>query len=196
VPLAECPELLAPGRTLLGAEQEQWLADGLARTGARWNVIAQQTVMAQVDRKAGEGQSFWTDGWDGYPKARERLLGHIAAKRVANPVVIGGDVHTSVVADLKTDFDDLKSPVVATEFVGTSIASQGISEKSLDTWRSDNPHIRFANSTRRGYTVLEITPQLCLARLRTVNEKDPASPVQTLATWAVEDGRPGAQRDG
>ena len=196
VPLAECPELLLPGRTLLGAEQEQWLADGLARPGARWNVIAQQTVMAQVDRKAGEGQSFWTDGWDGYPKARERLLGHIAAKRVANPVVIGGDVHTSVVADLKTDFDDLKSPVVATEFVGTSIASQGIPEKSLDTWRSDNPHIRFANSTRRGYTVLEVTPQRCLARLRTVNEKDPASPVQTLATWAVEDGRPGAQRDG
>ena len=196
VPLAECPELLAPGRTLLGAEQEQWLADGLARTGARWNVIAQQTVMAQVDRKAGEGQSFWTDGWDGYPKARERLLGHIAAKRVANPVVIGGDVHTSVVADLKTDFDDLKSPVVATEFVGTSITSQGIPEKSLDTWRSDNPHIRFANSTRRGYTVLEITPQLCLARLRTVNEKDPASPVQTLATWTVEDGKPGAQRGG
>lgn len=196
VPLAECPELMLPGRTLLGAEQEQWLADGLARPGARWNVIAQQTVMAQVDRKPGEGQSFWTDGWDGYPKARERLLGHIAAKRVANPVVIGGDVHTSVVADLKTDFDDPKSPVVATEFVGTSIASQGISEKSLDTWRSDNPHIRFANSTRRGYTVLEVTPQRCLARLRTVNEKDPASPVQTLATWAVEDGRPGAQRDG
>jgi alkaline phosphatase D len=152
--------------------------------------------MAQVDRRPGPGQSFWTDGWDGYPKARERLLGFVAAKRVANPVVIGGDVHTSVVADLKTDFDDPKSPVVATEFVGTSITSQGISAKSIETWRSDNPHIRFADSTRRGYTVLELTPQRCLARLRTVNEKETDSPVQTLATWAVEDGRPGAQRDG
>jgi len=111
-------------------------------------------------------------------------------------VVIGGDVHTSVVTDLKTDFDEPQAPVVATEFVGTSITSQGISAKSIETWRSDNPHIRFADSTRRGYTVLELTPQRCLARLRTVNEKDSDSPVQTLATWTVEDGKPGAQRGG
>jgi alkaline phosphatase D len=195
VAAADCPDLLRPDRTLLGAQQEQWLFNSLAGSGARWNVIAQQTVMAQVDRRPGPGQSFWTDGWDGYPKARERLLGFVAAKRIANPVVIGGDVHTSVVADLKTDFNDPKSPVVATEFVGTSITSQGISAKSIETWRSDNPHIRFADSTRRGYTVLELTPQRCLARLRTVKEKEADSPVHTLATWVVEDGRPGAQRD-
>ncbi len=190
----DCPELLQQGRTLLGATQERWLHDGLDGSGARWNVIAQQTVMAQVDRRPGEGQSFWTDGWDGYPKARERLLGFVSAKRVANPVVIGGDVHTSVVADLKTDFDDPKAPVVATEFVGTSITSQGISAKSVETWRSDNPHIHYASSARRGYTSMELSAKRCVARLRTVNEKDPGSPVHTLAAWTVEDGRPGAQR--
>jgi len=150
--------------------------------------------MAQVDRFPGEGQTFWTDGWDGYPAARARLLEHIAGKKVANPIVLGGDVHTFVVADLKTDFNDVRSPVVATEFVGTSIASQGISQKSIETWRAQNPHIRYANSSRRGYTTLELTGKRCVARLRTVNEKDHASAVSTLAEWTVENGRPGAQR--
>lgn len=194
VPAAECPGLQRADRTLLGAEQERWLHDSLRSSGARWNVIAQQTLMAQVDRTPGEGQSFWTDGWDGYPKAREKLLEFIAGKRIANPVVIGGDVHMCVVADLKTDFDDPKTPVVATEFVGTSITSQGLAQKQLESWRADNPHIHYANSTRRGYTTLELTAKRCVARLRTVNEKDPDSPVRTLAAWTVEDGRPGAQR--
>ena len=38
-------------------------------------------------------------------------------------VVLGGDVHANYVADLKADFDDPASPVVATEFCGTSITS-------------------------------------------------------------------------
>jgi alkaline phosphatase D len=195
VPLAACPELLQPGRTLLGAAQEQWLEEGLAASGARWNVIAQQTVMAQVDRRVGPEQAFWTDGWDGYPGARARLLGFIAGKRIANPVVIGGDVHTAVVADLKTDFNDAKSPVVATELNGTSITSQGLTPKAIEAWRAENPHIRYADSSRRGYTTLEFTAQRCAARLRVVNEKVVDSPVTTAAAWVVEDGKPGAQPD-
>jgi len=191
----DCPDLLRPDRTMLGAPQERWLAGGLTESGARWNVIAQQTLMAQMDRTPGPGRSFWTDGWDGYPRSRGQLLRLIASKRVSNPVVIGGDVHMSIIADLKLDFDNPRSPVVATEFVGTSITSQGLSQKTLETWRDDNPHVKFANSTRRGYTSIEITPKHWLARLRTVNEKQADSPLRTLATWAVEDGKPGAQRD-
>jgi alkaline phosphatase D len=190
-----CPELRRPGRSILGAAQEQWLEEGLGGSAARWNVIAQQTVMAQVDRRPGPEQAFWTDGWDGYPAAREKLLRFIAGKRVANPIVIGGDVHTAVVADLKIDFDDAKSPVVATEFTGTSITSQGISPKTIETWRSENSHIHYADSARRGYTTLELTPQRCTTRMRTVNEKVADSTVRTQAAWAVEDGKPGAQPD-
>ena len=190
-----CLPLAQPGRSLLGAAQEQWLEEGLAGSSARWNVIAQQTIMAQVDRRVGPEQAFWTDGWDGYPKARERLLGHVAGRRVSNPIVIGGDVHTAAVSDLKVDFDDPRSPVVATEFTGTSITSQGLTQKSIETWRSENPHILHADSSRRGYTTLEFTAQRCLARTRTVNEKVPKSPVATASAWAVEDGRPGAQLD-
>jgi alkaline phosphatase D len=195
VTAADCPDLLRPDRTMLGAQQEQWLFDGLAASGARWNVIAQQTLMAQVDRTPGEGQSFWSDGWDGYPVARERLLGFMAAKRVANPLVIGGDVHMHVVADLKADFNDPKAPVVATEFTGTSITSQGLSQKILESWRDDNPHVKLADSTHRGYATIELSAHTCVARLRAVKSvADPDSPVSTLSVWTVEGGRPGAQR--
>ncbi|MEO7726924.1 MAG: alkaline phosphatase D family protein, partial [Burkholderiales bacterium] len=87
--VADCAERLDTGRSVLGAPQEAWLKAGLTRTRTTWNVIAQQTLMAQHDRKAGPGQSFWTDGWDGYPAARARLLGDIAQIKPSNPLIIG-----------------------------------------------------------------------------------------------------------
>ena len=108
----------APARCSARRRSAGWMTS-LDRSRARWNVIAQQTLMAQLDRKVGPGQQFWTDGWDGYPVARRRLLDYVGNRKPANPVVIGGDVHAFYVADLKPDFDDPKSPVVATEFVGT-----------------------------------------------------------------------------
>ncbi len=191
----DCSERLDPARTFLGHAQERWLADGLTTSSARWNVIAQQTLMAQSDRRPGEGQAFWSDGWDGYPLARQRLLRVIEDGKVANPVVIGGDVHMSVVADLKVDFDDPRSPVVATEFVGTSITSQGLPRKRVESWLSDSPHIKYANPTRRGYPVAELSAQRCMVRLRTLDDvTDPQSGIRTLRSYVVEDGKPGAQR--
>jgi alkaline phosphatase D len=190
-----CAERLDPQRTLLGAGQETWLFEGLAASNARWNILAQQTLMAQADRFPGEGQAFWTDGWDGYPLARRRLLDHLAEKRIANPVVIGGDLHMALVADLKADFDDPRAPVIATEFVGTSISSQGFSRNQVDSWAPDNPHIRYADPTRRGYTVMELSARRCVAHLRTLDDvKNADTRIRTLVSFAAEDGRPGAQR--
>lgn len=192
---ADCAERLGPGRTMLGAAQEAWLRDGLARTHAKWNVIAQQTLMAQLDRKPGPGQSFWTDGWDGYPAARARLLNDIAGLKPLNPLVIGGDVHCTWVADLKPDFDDPKSPVVATEFCGTSITSQGPSQKQVEMMLAENPHLRYGNGQKRGYVKMEIRRDACTATLRALDsEKRADSDISTLATFVVENGRPGAQR--
>lgn len=190
----DCAARLAPGSSMLGAAQEAWLHHGLAASKARWNILAQQTLMAQVDRKRGPGRQFWTDGWDGYPAARTRLLEAIAERKPSNPVVIGGDVHAYWVCDLKTDFDDPRQPVVATEFVGTSISSQGPSQARVDAQRADQPHVRFAHGEKRGYVTMEITPQRCLARLRTIgNEKEHDTPISTLASFVVENGRPGAE---
>lgn len=195
VPAANCPELFDPALTLLGPEQEKWLHDGLASSRARWNVIAQQTLMAQLDRTPGEGQSFWTDGWDGYPAARTRLLRSVMESGAANPVVLGGDMHTFIAADLKTDFNNPAAPAMATEFGGGSITSQGPSLKQTQTWMDENPHVKFANGVRRGYGVLELAPKRCIARFRTVADlTDPQTTARTLASFTVEDGRPGIVR--
>jgi alkaline phosphatase D len=190
---AHCPDLRDHRRTLLGDEQEHWLMEALGASQARWNVLAQQTLMAQLDRQPGPEQTFWTDGWDGYPAARARLLTFLAQQRPANPLVIGGDVHSNWVCDLKPDFNDPQSPVVATEFCGTSITSQGAPQERADALRTDNPHIKFVNSDKRGYVLISITPERCEARLRVLDsEKTRASTLATLASFVVEHGRPGA----
>ncbi len=192
----DCADRLSPQLTMLGATQEQWLATGLERSRARWNVLAQQTLMAQIDRKPGPGQQFWTDGWDGYPAARRRLLESIGQRKPGNPVVIGGDVHSFWVTDLKPDFDDPGSPIVATEFAGTSITSQfGRSPELVNALLADNPHIRLADGTRRGYVRIEVTRERLRADLRAMRTvTQPKSDADTLASFVVEDGRPGASR--
>jgi alkaline phosphatase D len=181
---------------MLGDAQERWLSAGLDRSPARWNVIGQQTLMAQLDRKPGPGRQFWTDGWDGYPAPRRRLLDYLGQRKPANPIVIGGDVHSFWVADLKPDFDDPHSPVVASEFVGTSITSQfRTRQEKVDALLPDNPHVRLGNGSRRGYVRMEVTRQRLRADLRTVRSvTQPGAEADTLATFVVEDGRPGAVR--
>jgi alkaline phosphatase D len=191
----DCPERLSPNLTLLGSEQERWLSDALAKSSARWNVIAQQTLMAQSDRDPLWGQRFWTDGWDGYPKARERLLTAVSGSKVSNPLVLGGDVHTAVVADLKIDFNDAKSPVVATEILGPSITSRGPALRLLEAVRHKNPHFRWVNPSERGYASFELTAQRCVARMRAVSSVTrPEAKVRDLAVFAIENGKPGAQQ--
>ncbi len=153
--------------------------------------------MAQVDRKPGPGHAFWTDGWDGYPAARRRLLDHIGQRKPGNPVVIGGDVHSFWVTDLKPDFDDPRSPVVATEFVGTSITSQfGRGQEQMNAVLAKNPHLRFGDGSRRGYVRVEVTPARLRADLRAMRTvTQPEAAADTLASFVVEDGRPGAVRD-
>jgi alkaline phosphatase D len=195
VDVDKCSPLADPARTMLGRAQERWLEGALGDSRAGWNLLAQQTPMAQFDQKPGEGRRAWTDGWDGYPAARQRLLEYVAGKKIANPAVLGGDVHAFNVSDLKLDFDDEKSPVVASEFVGTSITSQAWPQSRLDKLRADNPHMKLVDSRYRGYTRVELAPgrmQVELRALESVQSRDAAC--STLATFVVEDGKPGAQR--
>ena len=192
----ECPALQDSTRTMLGAAQERWLFDGLDRSTARWNVIAQQTLMAQLDRQPGPGRRFWTDGWDGYPVARRRLLEHLEHGRAANPLVLGGDVHSFWVTDLKPDFDAPSSPTVATEVVGGSITSGfGRTQFELDVALAENPHMRFAAGDRRGYAHVVLTPtraDITLRALTTVATRNGRA--DTLARFSIDPGRPGAHR--
>lgn len=194
VALKTCPELLDPKRTLLGVAQEQWLAQGWD-THRPWNLLAQQTLMARCSWSdpADGGASYWTDGWDGYPAARQRLLGGIAQRQVPGVVVLGGDVHANYVADLKADFDDPAAKVIASEFCGTSITSLGLAQTRLDGMRAFNPHLRYARSDQRGYLRFTLDAKQLHAQLRVVdNALDPASGIATAARFVVDAAQAGA----
>jgi alkaline phosphatase D len=166
---AGCDERLAAGRTLLGADQWRWLEDGLGGSDTRWNLLGQQILMAQRDYKVGPGRDVNLDSWDGYAAERTRVLGSLA--RTSNPVVLTGDAHMHHLAELKTDFDDPDSPVVATELVTSSIASDGDGYRDR-TWIAEaleeNPHISYIDQ-RRGYLMARLTRDEMSVDFRTLD---------------------------
>ena len=194
---APCPEMFRPDSTMFGAEQEAWLTRGMAASTARWNVMANQLMLARIDRDGGAGEKYPMDQWSGYETARVRFMNFLAERRIANPVVLTGDVHSSWVCDLRADFRNSAQPVVATEFVGTSITSGGDGvdvPPAVAAYLPDNPHVKFYNANR-GYVVCSLTEKEMTAAYRTVERvSTPVSPISTRARFVVEAGRPGAVR--
>jgi len=187
-----CPERRDVGRSMLGFAQEAWLATNLAQSKAQWTLIAQDVLMAQLRKKQDDGYAFWTDDWNGYPANRTRLLKRIQDTRVANPVVIGGDAHAYFANDLKLDFDDPAAPVVATEFVGTSISAYGLPYDVVAPLLPDNPHIRYFESRRRGYVCVDLERAHMQVRMRAVSDPaDAKAEISTLQSFVVEAGHPG-----
>lgn len=188
-----CPERLDPARSMLGLDQEKWLFDGLARSRARWNVLAQDVLMAELRERQSDGRiAYWTDDWNGYPASRSRLLRHIHDARVQNAVVIGGDNHAFWANELKLDFADPRSPTVATEFVGTSVTSFGPPYDTFMSWLPDNPHLKFFESRRRGYVSVDVAPEQMKVAMRVVSDAtDPKASVATLKNYVVENGHAG-----
>ncbi|WP_059010690.1 alkaline phosphatase D family protein [Streptomyces specialis] len=182
----------APGGDILGPDQERWLLDGLRRSGARWNLLAQQVAVMRV----GDDR---VDQWDGFPAARQRLLDTFADPAVANPVVLTGDTHRAIAGELRADFADPDSPVVGTELVTSSIASDGDgaeTDEQAAEW-TRHPWVRFYHA-RRGYTLCRLTPDGLTADYRSVPyvEADAGAPVSTVARFVTEAGRPGPERVG
>lgn len=175
-------------RTLMGAAQEAWLAQGLkasARAGKPWQVLAQQVVLGelamaegvlqtmppktpewlrktiQADVAAGHvGLPFNMDAWDGYPAARRRLLDSALAAD-ANLVVLTGDTHNAWAFDL--DHHDER---VGVEMAGHSVTSPGAEDslpwlKAPDLERMTverNRQLKWCDTSQRGYMAVELTP--------------------------------------
>ena len=192
-----CTDALDPARSICGEQQEAWLLDGLERSPATWQVIAQQVFMARRDLTAGPDVGLSMDGWDGYAANRQRLLDGIVERKVANPVVLTGDVHRHYANDLLQDFDLPDAKPIGVELVTTSITSGGDgSDATAATTQQlrENPWIRFANS-QRGYVTATLTPRELRADFKVLPYvKRPGAPVSTRQSFVVEAGNPGLQQ--
>ena len=180
---------------MLGKPQEAWLTEGLRGVPDRWHLIAQQTLMARAAVMVDGHRRVSSDAWDGYPDARDRLLGTVADNGLRSCVVLSGDAHAALVCDLKRDFDGAQAPVIATEFCGTSISTAGRPQSRTDAIVQDNPHILYGISSHRGYWVVDVNMERCIARLQVIDDPaDQHAGIATAGTFVVDAGRPGAQR--
>jgi alkaline phosphatase D len=185
--LAGCAGLGDPARSMLGADQEQWLAHSLADSPRRWKLIGQSTQISDSGIDTPLGRRVYTDGWDGYPMARERLLRAIAEPAAANVVCLGGDVHRHVAAQLRLRANDERSPVVASEFVCSSISSRGVSEAVMAIIRANNPDMLHGRSDERGYALLEFTREAARCEFRaTPFPVRPEARLSTQASFVVQ----------
>jgi alkaline phosphatase D len=188
---AQCEPFNQPHRTLLGREQERWLAQQFSTARSHWNLLGQQTLFGRRNYSTTGGQLLRNDGWDGYPAARRRLTDAMLHTRLSNPVLLGGDIHENWVGHVLSDYNTPDCEAIGVEFCGTSITSLSSSTpaqlaKQLET----NPHFIFANAASRGYGVVELTTTQLTTKLTAVKDvTDPHSTAFTLASFVVEAGR-------
>ena len=194
----DCPALDDPRRTMLGDVQQRWLDDGLSSSPARWNILAQQTLMAQNSQlpfKQDADVRIWTDGWDGYPMARQRLLESLSTSGASNPLVLSGDVHSFFAAEIRrypTRGASRGNAVLASEFCGTSITSPSRPQKRTEEFVAINPGLKYGKSDQRGFMLLDVTPESTTAHFQALADvQDAGSGIATAASFVVRSGQAG-----
>jgi alkaline phosphatase D len=209
------PALSREGRSALGKDQKAWLLAGLTASSARWRLLGNPSVMArtwndalpEVARNAlvkvklidldGTGPDY--DQWDGYPQERRELLRAIGELEVPNVVVLSGDVHVGLAAELA---EDPHMPPVAVEFVNSSLSSQNLDDKMGWAPRTESlaiermvldgmPHLRYLDLDSHGYSIVELDRDELRYEWWTVDDLATRSRGQARsASMAVRHGEP------
>jgi alkaline phosphatase D len=180
-------------RTMLGAAQEQWLAERFRGNSTRWNIWAQQTIVGSLVQP--QGMENWLsadtqpfirervmrgalaakagipsnmDAWDGYPVARAKALSAAQAGK-ADLIVLTGDTHNGWAFDLEHE-----GKAAGVEFAGQSVTSPGLEstftgaagDSIATALMSANPGLAWADSRNRGYMAVELTPEKAVTEWR------------------------------
>jgi len=184
-----------PGSPLLGPAQLAWLIDGLRTSTARWKLIAQQVVVAQIHYDGAIVQN--PDAWDGHQQERDPILDAIAGAGAGEPidnvVWITGDVHAFIANNLPTRFDNTRyaageTPPVSTEYVGGSVTSPGIPTPPANI-RARDPWNEVYDGTNRGYGIMDFGADRLLTDFRGApGFPRPDTPLTTLYSFTQDSG--------
>lgn len=169
-----CTDEISLQRSMLGNEQERWLAESFSEAKAhkiRWNILAQQTRFSTAIYSRGINGNRSSDTWDGFPETRQRIIDALVQYKVSNPIILGGDIHYSWIARVHADPFDVKSPIVANEFCGTSISSRNNrTQEEVDELQRKNPHCIFTNAVKRGYVLVDFSLDFANIKLMAVDD--------------------------
>ena len=172
------PEMSRPDRTMLGAEQRDWLLGALDASTAAWRLVGSPSIMHRtwvdnggepltkallklklMDEDA-EGPD--EDQWDGYPAERAQLLERFAA--LEDVVVLSSDIHVCVASELRLD-DGTPASV---ELTTPSLTSQNLDDKLKVAPRDEViaesermfcaalDHVLWCDFSGHGYAVIDV----------------------------------------
>jgi alkaline phosphatase D len=145
------PNFNDTSRTLLGPAQFNWFKNELSTTSQPWKIIGNQVMVGAVELL---GNPINTDSWDGYPAERQKIYDHLSDNNIDNTVVLTGDIHTSWALDLKNG-----NTPVGVEMVTPSVTSAGAPINLSAFIIAQNPHIKYVELTKKGFILVDITPQ-------------------------------------
>lgn len=181
---------LDESRQILGSEQEAWFLESLSASrarGATWRLIGNQVIFSQTRSPLDAGSILFSDFWDGYQPARTRVIDHILSQGIQNIVFLTGDIHSSWAMELSKDpFATPRTPPFAVELVGPSVTSMAFegdptAEALVAALLGANPQVKFGEVTRKGYVLVDLTPERMQAEWYFVtNPKLPNVPSEEL----------------
>ena len=216
------PAMSDPARTMLGAEQRDWLLGELESSAAAWRIVATpsiftrtwveepdellHTTLAKLKLIDEDGEGPDHDQWDGYPAERARLTGHLRDGAIEDVVFLSADIHVSVAAVVE---DEPGGTPVAVELTAPSLTSQNLDEKlgvaprdpsilaSEEAYTAAHEHVEWCELASHGYVVIDVDA----ARVRgefwhvgTVLERDPGAIL--AAAYETPRGEPRLERAG
>ena len=181
------------GRTILGDAQRDWFLDGFGEAQAdsvTWKLVANQVMVSPIrildldepslralrpDLPAHAGVYANFDDWSGYMWERDTVTQRLRSDGIENVGFLTGDIHSFWQSRVQADFDEFGSPAVAQEFVCGSVSSRGVDYAGDlataigDGARQLRPGFRHVDLVRRGFGVLECTPDAAAVEFRTVD---------------------------
>jgi alkaline phosphatase D len=189
---------LNPETTMLGKDQHNWLKQSLIQSRGTWNILAQQVMMGMVGTPSGDvPMAYSMDQWPGYTYERMDIVRFMADRKISNPVVLTGDIHSNWANELRIDDRKMDTPAVAAEFVGTSISSGGDGQDrtaSHDKLLSDNPFIKFHNR-QRGYFRCAVTQKTWTTDYMVADKvTTPDGKMTKRTSLVLENGSPSIQQ--
>ena len=155
-------------------------------------------MMGMVGTPSGDiPMRYSMDQWPGYTHERMDLVRFMADRKINNPVVLTGDIHSNWANELRVDDRKMDMPAVAAEFVGTSIASGGDWQDRIngqDKMLTDNPFIKFHNR-QRGYVRCTLTQKTWTSDYMVVDKvTTPDGKVTKRTSLDLENGSPALQQ--
>ncbi|MCU1370074.1 MAG: alkaline phosphatase [Ilumatobacteraceae bacterium] len=174
-----------PGRTLLGADQREWLLEELTSSDAAWRLWGNPSVLSTTFRPDvaddlleplrklklmhPDDIACDQDQWDGYPAERDAILARIEADQLDDVVVLSGDIHVGMAFEVHRDpfaAAATGAAPIAVELVTASLTSQNLDDKlgyayggsreAQDRFLESFPHARWTDFDGHGYLLVDL----------------------------------------